>query len=827
MRKPRAVPVSENRSAKKQGAIRAVPVASSRPGGYDFCPRFSRTHGVDPYRLTHGAVPGQLAMNGDLEHRDAFIRSQIAAPATRLSTTHPEMVNTMYCGGALTPQIQFLDKERIGRVVQVGASTIIYNTADLKVERTPGNNFNFVSVFSALEVLADQTQHSAKAYVEMLPSHIRTHPDFIRAFTIQFAYADSTRESYWCSFRKMITYFHSLCPPSPGVLEWEYLASIPLEQALQSWLMQRCLEGTAANSVNKWFDSLVFVCKYYNIPREFDTDQTRNMIKACKKVFGKAPKNTFALNRKLLRYLFDFLRAQDLISYRFLLLNFLCANRASEAVKIHRDNVHFHLDHEQRPYVTILIPNTKTQNMALDDGKKLTFHRLRTKPGQPPFMFDPYSIVEYFYNKAHLNGGWLCPFKGATAPLRRRRLYHWFGAMKKAFALWLKATCGLDVDTSNWRFHSIRTSYIGIMRKCGLSWEQIQLRTAHQLDSKCTRNTYFMNALLSEGFDDDFEKLLEENADLQQLFGSTKGCDPNDLSDEYYLSPIDTEDFSRFTNGTVFEAYAEAKPKPPRRSKNRPTVFTNEQRVHNRMNIPSCQNATEEHVPRPTQDAAQPEQQIVLYKPVQTTPTVQPTPREYETVLERKKDAPSDPTRAPSTFPNSTPVSRAQLGNTRECYRTNAVPLANDDRSCAPTPSRSPSDNFSNTKASERYLTPHNRTTADVVGYSPYPIRTPRQRTGEYAYRDPSDFGEDEYMPPCVRPFSPPVSTPKRREKHLLPPRALRFVDQPSPRPPPWLSEPRNLLDQISDLSSEGQPPRRTNQTTPLDVQLKRLDYSE
>ena len=790
-------------------AARSIPISGVAAKAWEFYPPNSRKVGLDPYRSDKDHVAGADALDGDRTHRKRFLQKQISTPPTRLSTTHASSVNTIFCGGPLTPNVEFQDTRRVGNLVQVGCSTLIYNDHDYRVDRTSSNN-SVISVLSALEVLAQQDQQSARVFVGKLPPHIRTHPEFIRAFSFQFAYSDNTRKTYWCSFRQMRTFFHSLWPPSPGIMEWEYLASIPLDQALNAWLMQRSIKGTAASCVSKWFDSLVFVCKYYKIDTTFDNDQTRNMIAACKKVFGKAPKATFALNRKLLRYLFDFLREQDLISYRFFLLNFLCANRASEAVKIHKDNVCFHEDHEQRPYVTILIPNTKTQNKAIDDGKKLTFYKLRPRNGQTAFVFDPYTLIKYFYDLAHLTDGWLCPFQGPSAPARRRKLYHWFKSMKKAFAAWLKATLDIDVDTSNWRFHSIRTTYIGIMRKCGLSWEQIQLRTAHQIDSKCTRNTYFMNALLSEGFDNEFEKLLEENADLQQLFGPQKSGDLDDTSDEFYLTPIDTDEFARFINDPTFRAYADAKAQRPLRSQRSAPPLTNEKRAYNRMNIPS-RNATR-GISKPQPLNEDPYGSHQNGEPMDTS---SPSPLRM-TIDEDRLSSPTTG-RPALTAPRS-----SRPGSTLENNMPMAVPVNTFDVSTL-TPSRPVPVDSAATEPSGNSLIPHARTTADQVGISPFTDRpSRRRRIGTYAYRDPTDFREDEYIPPYILPFSPPVSTPKRKEAELQPPRALRFVDEPLPRPPSWLLTP--VTTSPGRYSNSGtRPPKRQRTITPLETQLKRL----
>jgi hypothetical protein len=97
--------------------------------------------------------------------------------------------------------------------------------------------------------------------------------------------------------------------------------------------------------------------------------------------------------------------------------------------------------------------------------------------------------------------------------------------MKWDFKQWVLREKKLEVNVTKWRYHSMRTTFVGIMRGLGMSWTDIQLRTGHKFDSTVTRDTYFMNALMSNEFDDKFEQILDSNLDARNLFLLHGGLD--------------------------------------------------------------------------------------------------------------------------------------------------------------------------------------------------------------------------------------------------------------------------------------------------------------
>ena len=91
------------------------------------------------------------------------------------------------------------------------------------------------------------------------------------------------------------------------------------------------------------------------------------------------------------------------------------------------------------------------------------------------------------------------------------------------------------------------------MRLMGLSWDDIKLRTGHSYDSNCARDTYFMNCLLTNEFDQNFENMLNQNMEAQHIF-LLEGNMP-DASSRQELSKWEDDE-------QHFETYSEIKMLP-------------------------------------------------------------------------------------------------------------------------------------------------------------------------------------------------------------------------------------------------------------------------
>ena len=330
------------------------------------------------------------------------------------------------------------------------------------------------------------------------------------------------------------------------------LQTIPQSTALCEYIVDQCKGTIAASSISKFPAAFNHILNFYDINNTVNKTTVDGLCKAMRKMYGKAPQATAAIPKKILRFLLKFLKRTDFNKFCFFSFAFLCATRVSEILNLKQSDFTFSPPDADRAWVRIHFRKTKTFQRFKEDGHSVTFtkpKRRLEKEGEDTYRIDPYALAQYWYQQAYKNKErFIAPFtipnKETTSyATRSRKLYEWFSKLKIVFQEYLKNHKELDIDISNWRFHSIRTTYVGVMKQLGMSWEQIQVRTGHKWDSNVTRDTYFMNALLSEQFDDKFEQILTDNLSAQHIFLLEN--EPTDLTgqalddqmhEEYYSS---------------------------------------------------------------------------------------------------------------------------------------------------------------------------------------------------------------------------------------------------------------------------------------------------
>ena len=180
--------------------------------------------------------------------------------------------------------------------------------------------------------------------------------------------------------------------------------------------------------------------------------------------------------------------------------------------------------------MTILRPKTKKR--FLDDSHTVTFPL-----SLGLYKNCPYKMAFWFCNR-YPKGTPLAPLVGNSGISRQNKLYPWFNNLKKGFEIWHSDNFGDTIDTSSWQFHSLRTSLIGNLRIAGMDWEQIQVRVGHKIDSKTTRETYYMNALLTKDFDKTFEKILQKDEKSRSLMDIDPSPRESTPETEIYSPPL-------------------------------------------------------------------------------------------------------------------------------------------------------------------------------------------------------------------------------------------------------------------------------------------------
>jgi len=360
------------------------------------------------------------------------------------------------------------------------------------------------------------------AFWSKLPQKFKKHKFICAAWTTRGSVEDDTFDRYLGSVEEMVAFWKRKKFCSPQATVFEALKTIEQTVAFSNFLIDKCMisKKLAGSTISRYKYALIKLLSFYCVPLSFDKEHIKNVEKTCSQFWGTEAKPTAAIPRKVLRQLFEYLRETDEHMFTFLAFVFFTAMRISEALKLSSRDFKFFKNSEGRPSVSLRLRHTKTRKKYSDSGHTITFTKLQVKTELDPFLL---AQKLFAFAKASANDT-IVPFSG-TFKTRAGKLYTWFRQMKNDFHLWNLEKNSVNYDTSPWRFHSLRTTFVGIMRKLGMSWEQLQLRTGHAWDSACTKDTYFMNALMSQEFDQDFERLLTQNSQAQELFvltGSTK-----------------------------------------------------------------------------------------------------------------------------------------------------------------------------------------------------------------------------------------------------------------------------------------------------------------
>ena len=380
----------------------------------------------------------------------------------------------------------------------------------------------FLDVQKKIEQLNNTPRYEMVEFLAQTPAQTVRHPAFYRAMGAKYRVADSTHRSYFGIVKNMCLYWQETdWLPEGDTTVKQVLQTINHTVALSEFIIQKCTGGIAASSIRRFPAAFNHIVNFYNINNTVNKTTVEGIVVAMKKLWGKAPKPTAAIPQKILRFLLQYLKDTDFTMFCFFAFCLLCATRVSEILNLRQSDFTFSPASSDRKWVRIKFRHTKTYQSFKEDGHSVTFtepkRRLEDEKGDK-YRIDPFALAHFWYQEAYKNEErFIAPFTGSHSH-RSRKLYKWFSDLKRDFQIFLKIIKKLDLNISLWRFHSIRTTYVGVMKRIGMSWEQIQVRTGHKWDSNVTRDTYFMNALLSEEFDDKFETLITNNLAAQEIF---------------------------------------------------------------------------------------------------------------------------------------------------------------------------------------------------------------------------------------------------------------------------------------------------------------------
>ena len=368
--------------------------------------------------------------------------------------------------------------------------------------------------------------------------------NFVRAFGKYYSLKHNTHTRYLRQANEVLEFWKVFYPQHVHFNEVTQVVSTMqnCELLTAAFIIYRARQSISKSYLRSYRTAMNHIRKLANLPRFPDkTGIVSETLKAAIRLFAKPTKVTPAIPSRIMRLLLLFIgKTQEKRKLYFFMFGFFCASRASEMIRLHVNQFTWHNEayHEKR-HVEIWFPLTKTHQSSPDDGHRIIFYETKTKE-----VYTPYDLATRLYNCALKHDGYIAPFGGKAFSTRSKLFYAWFRDLKKDFGTHLHKTRKWRLKTELWRYHSVRTTFVGLMKKWGLTWEQIRLRTGHSLNSQCTQNTYFMNALMSEGFDEDFEHILEENMEVQELFGhqfqegiDPQQHDPHDIQHEERFSP--------------------------------------------------------------------------------------------------------------------------------------------------------------------------------------------------------------------------------------------------------------------------------------------------
>ena len=417
------------------------------------------------------------------------------------------------------PAAEFQDRDALTNPISANLDEITpvkvlgtsYLMATRRVKPTSAISNSPIS-FRKLKNLVYMTEAAREKFLEAwLKKHNRS--DFsLNIFHVLHATENSTQRAYFRKLIELEEYFFATFPEKVHNLDFSQIVVLPsLKRMIISFLHMKSKQKVALNTLQSYVVAINFARKLLGLGVVPGKVEIANALKALGRLRCKRPKGTSAIPVNYLRRFFQFLKRLGVRTYIFFTLSFWAGSRASEAANIQVKSFFFFRTPSGRPAVKLTFLRPKTKKKYMDDCHIVIFSETPDK-----FRFCPYKMCLWFCQN-HGDDTFLLPIKASTKLARQTKLYTWFKKIKGDFESWHYSKFSETVLTASWTFHSFRTTLIAVLRNAGLSWEKIQLRVGHKLDSKTTKEIYYMNALLTDGFDKDFDKILDKNEDILSL----------------------------------------------------------------------------------------------------------------------------------------------------------------------------------------------------------------------------------------------------------------------------------------------------------------------
>ena len=419
--------------------------------------------------------------------------------------------------------------------LSIAGSTVLANRRRVTYHQISSN-----ITFQQVSTLTNLSQTKAEDRLNRWVQKNNNHPTALAFMHTFFSIENSTKKQYLNKYRQIYDFAKRTLPWKNRKFNPQQLITIKdLPDLVIRFLTDKGEEHVAKNTLKGYVAAIIFFRKLFNLPPLTKRALIRTTINSIARRKSKRPVGTTAIPLYVLRHLLKYLRRIGARHFGFFALSLWAGSRASEARNIKPKHFRYFKTNQGKSSVEITFHRPKTKKQFMDDHHKVIFTRSKDS-----YKCCPYRAALFFTSRIPPND-YIAPFGQGTEAQRTSKQYLWFQRIKKGFAEWYLQETGKEIDTSKWRFHSIRTTLVGILRKGGLDWDQIQLRVGHVLDSKTTRQTYYMNALLTEGFDDSFERLLNKNSEIESLLESDFSDNDSSTgeSDSNYSDTFEKKDF--------------------------------------------------------------------------------------------------------------------------------------------------------------------------------------------------------------------------------------------------------------------------------------------
>ena len=275
------------------------------------------------------------------------------------------------------------DTVQTGVIWNVGQLPMIVSPTLVKLDDTISNPSNLRSL-EVQRVLSDITRipkTKLPGFWDTLPMKFKKHKFICAVWTTKGSIEDDTFKRYLSAVEEMVSFWRKNCFCTKKSTLFEALSSIDQTLAFSNFLIAKCSKAKklAGGTITRFKYSLIKVLNFYGVPLRLNKELTKNVIKTCCQFWGTEAKPTAAIPRKVLRQLFEYLRATDEHLFTFIAFVFFTAMRVSEALKISSHDFRFFQSSEGRPSVSIHLRNTKTCKCYSDSGHTIIFTKLNVQ----------------------------------------------------------------------------------------------------------------------------------------------------------------------------------------------------------------------------------------------------------------------------------------------------------------------------------------------------------------------------------------------------------------------------------------------------------------